>query len=309
MGNHGPPGLTHASVLKALIADLLTCKGDRCFVPLGILESTVKGELAKYLTDGRSRSVRKALLGLSAYGIIDTTISPFKEPAYRLRMPNGDGPFFIFFLSLLSGIFRPIEIELGPREIESWRPDAKLVTDQSRLISSTVFDPVSYIEKLAFNWIRKDVNYKDFNNLVLEIFPQPERKKVIDELEKIVPGGFYMYMRYSDPRERMYFLLAAIGSAIDGLLIHEIPDARKRSLVGRSYLIERFLVWAQITLTIWMNARQGNERLTEPVYWTELPHISASNTPLMFVRRLLELREQYGLEIPIALRKELEPVQ
>lgn len=53
-------------------------------ISLGELQDKLKSKLGKYLTDGRTRSTRRAINTLSRYGIIHKDLSKFGEPLYSL---------------------------------------------------------------------------------------------------------------------------------------------------------------------------------------------------------------------------------
>ena len=69
-------------------------------VSLGILQDKVKEKLSLYLTDGRSRSIKKAIELLDSYGLVDFPgKNQFGEPVYSLRYY--EDRMWTFYLSVL----------------------------------------------------------------------------------------------------------------------------------------------------------------------------------------------------------------
>lgn len=96
MSKNASHGITALHVFLELSDALLS---DRP-VSLGILQDRVKEKLSSYLTDGRSRSIKKAIELIGSYGLADFPgKNKYGEPVYKLRYY--EDRMWTFYLSVL----------------------------------------------------------------------------------------------------------------------------------------------------------------------------------------------------------------
>lgn len=253
-GLHGSPGLTVVTAFTELI-------GESGFIPFGMLEEKVKAKLLPYLKDGRTRSLKKAISVLNGYGVIDTTLSKYGEPAYRIARRVDTDQFrfdYLYLLSFINDIARTVE---G---------------------SHASFDPLLFIEDHVFKWLLEDpstINENDpfwteENAVLARIFHigADEKTPLIHRKMDLYvsfgnswEGGFRGYFS-QPPLSRMHVLFCRIEGEFERIMGDYMEwDKRSGSIEGnredmskswaRNFVYSKLIHWTSMAMTAWIGLK------------------------------------------------------
>lgn len=253
-GLHGSPGLTVVTTFTELI-------GESGFIPFGILEEKVKAKLLPYLKDGRTRSLKKAISVLDRYGVIDTTLSKYGEPAYRIARRVDTDQFrfdYLYLLSFINDIAGTVE---G---------------------SQASFDPLLFIEDHVFKWLLEDPSTINENNplwieeneVLAHIFhigtdektPLIHRKMdLYVSFGNFWEGGFRGYFS-QPPLSRMHVLFCRIEEEFERIIGDYLEwDKRNGNIEGnredmsksgaRNLVYSKLIHWTSMAMTAWIGLK------------------------------------------------------
>ena len=276
-----PRNAVHGVTILTTFSELARGLTNQEALPLGVLEDRVKGRIGDVLTDGRSRSVVKALDTINGYGILKEGKSKFGERLFKLRTEDKiNDDLFSRYLLLISEIASP------------------LVLSDDTQNGKAIYDPIETIEDALYFWANSESS---------EIFPDVfhENKHFLQRFfggislsigqpEEIILKWFFSLPAIKRVRLLMLYIRDLMRTN-DHDLVKEHEITTEELMTGSNYLTLRlFFTMAIAPIDYWVDCKTGRKI-----------HNIVSRTDRNLGFSLKELSEIMD-DIPIALRRRYE---